>query len=172
MKKAIIILLIITVGGFFLWTGYLWKFFSCSIAGSDPCVQTWTLNTSESNLIKVIEAVKKEHPELNPPYEHYATPEKRRYWYDFKFHYPDTNEDLQTWIRGTDQSNYTIIALVALYSHIDSLTPISKIDHSLRKEINRDYNYFENKKQISKFEEKIVTLLQEKIKTQKAIKQN
>lgn len=163
IKKTIIILLIIAIGSFFLWTGYLWKFFSCSIAGSDPCAEYWDLNTSESNLIKVIIETKKEHPELNPPYEPNSIPKKRDYWYDFIFHYSDTNEDVQTWVRGGNDSGMTTIALIAIFPHIDSLTPINEIHYGDRKEINRDYSYFENKKQISKFEDKIIALIRQKI---------
>jgi len=42
------------------------------------------------------------------------------------------------------------------------LTPIREIKMD-RKEINRDYGYFENKKQISKFKNKILNLIREKI---------
>ena len=162
-KKPILILFFIVIGLFFLWTSYLWKFFSCGIAGSDPCAEYWTINTSESNLIKVIELIKKQHPELNPPNEPYSPPKKRSYWYDFTFYYSDTNEDVQTWIRESDDSNFTTIALVAMYQHIDSLTPISEINSNSRKEINRDFTYFQNKKQILKFENKIISLIQQKI---------
>jgi hypothetical protein len=164
MKKTIIILSILAIGIFFLWTGYLWKYFSCSIAGSDPCAEYWDINTSESNLIKAIVELKNEHPELNPPNEPNSIPKKRDYWYDFTFHYSDTNEDVQTWVRGSDGSNITTIAFIATFPHIDSLTPISEIHYGNRKEINRDYSYFENKKQISKFEHKIIDLIRQKIK--------
>ena len=162
-KRVIIIILVIAAGLFSLWIGYLWKFFSCDIAGSDPCAEHWILNTSESNLIKVINAVKKEHPELKPPYESIAIPEKRNYWYDFTFYYSDTNEDVQTWIRATEDSNFTAIALIAIYQHTDSLTPINEMNPFSRKEINRDYNYFSNKMAISKFKSKVLSLLRKKI---------
>jgi len=165
-KKIIIIFSIIAIGMYFLWTGYLWKFFSCSIAGSNPCAEYWTINTPESNLIKVIEALKKEHPELNPPYEPYSVSKKRDYWYDFIFYYADTNEEVQTWIRADNEFGSTTIALVAIFPHFDSLTPINEINYGDRKEINRDYDYFENKKQISKFENKIISLIQQKINGQ------
>ncbi|MGZ3884330.1 MAG: hypothetical protein ACXVP0_06600 [Bacteroidia bacterium] len=164
MKKTILILLIIACGAYVLWTGYLWKLFSCSVAGSDPCAECRELIISEAKLIKVIDQVKKEHPELNPPYERYSTPEKRSYWYDFTFYYADTNEDVQTWIRG--DSFVTTMALVAIYPHVDSLTPIQDVHYGNRKEINRDYNYFQNKKQISKFENKILKLIRQKIDNQ------
>ena len=96
-KKTIIILLIASVGLFFLWTGYLWKFFSCSIAGSDPCAEYWDLNISETNLVKVIEEVKKEHPEINPPFESYLTPKKRDYGMTFHF---TTQTQMRTFRHG------------------------------------------------------------------------
>ena len=51
------------IGLFFIWTGYLWKVFSCGIAGSYPCVETWSLPINETNLIELIKEIKREHPE-------------------------------------------------------------------------------------------------------------
>ena len=166
-KKTIIILIIIALGSFFLWTSYLWKFFSCGIAGSYPCVETWSLNVSEKNLIEIIDSLKKEHPELEPPNVTFPTSGRNGYWYDFIFYYADTNEEVQAWVRQNDDFNTTTIAIVALFPHVDSLTPINEIHYGDRKEINRDYSYFENKKQISKFEDKIITLIRQKINDKK-----
>lgn len=183
-RKTIIILLVVSVGLFFLWTGYLWRWFSCGIAGSYPCVETWSLNAPENELIEIIKEVKREHPELQPPGDTALTRGRIKnwdstelvqpvnwdlmspqysYWYYITFHYSDTNEDVYTWIRETDNPSYTILALDGLSTHIDSLTPISEIKMD-RKDINRDYGYFANRREISKFENKIVDLIKEKIK--------
>ena len=120
-KKTIIILVIIALSSFFLWTGYLWKFFSCGIAGSYPCVETWSLNISEKNLIEIMDSLKKEHPELESPNVSYPTSGKNGYWYDFTFYYADTNENVYTWVRENNDATTTTIALVALATHIDQL---------------------------------------------------
>lgn len=162
-KKSLIIICITVISAFFLWIGFLWKIFSCGVAGSYPCVETWNLKVKERDLIKVIQDVKKEHPEFEPPNISFPTSGKHEYWYDFTFYYKDTKENVYTWIRQNSDTSYTTIALVAIATHVDSLTPIHEIK-MVRKEINRDYGYFANKKEISKFENKILNLIREKIK--------
>lgn len=161
-KKLFIIICILIVGLFFLWTGFLWKIFSCGFAGSYPCVETWNLRIKENKLIEIIKEVKKEHPELEPPNVSYPTFERHEYWYDFTFYYEDTKEDVYTWIRQSSDTSFTTLAFVAIATHIDSLTPISEINNN-RKEINRDFGYFANKKEISKFKNKILILIRQKI---------
>jgi len=163
MKKKILLLLLIVIGLFFLWTTYIWKIFSCGFAGSYPCVETWSFDIREKDLIKIIKEIKKEHPELEPPNVSYPTSERYSYWYDFTFYYQDTNENVYTWIRENSDSATTTLALVAIATHIDSFTPIKEIKMD-RKEINRDYGYFDNKKEISKFKNKIISLIRQKIK--------
>ena len=162
-RKYIYIILTTAIGLFVLWTGFLWKIFSCGIAGSYPCVKTWSLNVSESKPIEIINDLKKEHPELEPPNVPYPTSGRNSYWYDFTFYYEDTNENVQTWIRQNEDTTWTTIALVTISTHIDSLTPISEMSAMSTKEINRDYGYFQNKKEISKFESKILSLIRQKI---------
>ncbi len=183
-KKTIIIFLFVAVGLFFLWTGFLWKLFSCGVAGSYPCVETWAINVPEKELIEIIKEIKREHPELQPPFDTALTsgrtknwdstelvqpvdfsmiPPQYSYWYDITFYYSDSKEDVFTWTRPSIDTSITILALDAIATHIDSLTPISEIKMD-NKQINRDYGYFENKRQISKFEKTIVDLIRQKIK--------
>lgn len=186
-RKTIIILLIVAVGLFFLWTGFLWRVFSCGFAGSYPCAETWSLNVPEKELIEIIKEIKKEHPEFQPPGDTALTDGRRKnwdstelvrpvdwslmppqysYWYDITFYYLDTKENVYTWTRSNDDSSFTTFALVALATHIDSLTPINEMKMD-RKEINRDYGYFANRKEIVKFESQIVDLIRQKIKQKK-----
>jgi hypothetical protein len=165
-KKKIIILFAVIIVLFFSWTGFFWKIFSCGIAGSYPCAETWSLNVSEKELIKIIEDIKKEHPELDPPNISYPSSNKNEYWYDFSFYYQDTKENVYTWIRQNSDSSTTTIALVAIASHIDSQTPSINIKND-RREINRDFNYFANKKEISKFKKQILNLIIQKINNKK-----
>jgi hypothetical protein len=183
-RKTIIILLLIVGGLFFIWTGFLWRVFGCGVAGSYPCVETWTLSVPENELIEIIKEIKREHPELQPPLDTALTsgrsknwdstelvqpvdwslmPPQYSYWYDITFYYPETKQNVYTWTRPNEDTSFTTFALVATAMHIDSLTPIREIKMD-RKEINRDYGYFANKREISKFENRIVDLIKQKIK--------
>ncbi|HEY0029779.1 MAG TPA: hypothetical protein VGC65_03385 [Bacteroidia bacterium] len=184
MKRPIFILLLIALSLFFLWTGYLWKFFSSGFAGSYPAVETWSLPVSEEKLIEIIKQIKTEHPELQPPLDTEQTTGRTKnwdstelvqpvdwslmspqysYWYFITFYYSDTNENVYTWIRPNNDTTSTTIALIALATHIDSLTPIHEIKTDY-KSINKDYGYFANRREISKFKDEILELIEEKIK--------
>ncbi|MFL5765721.1 MAG: hypothetical protein ACJ77K_17375 [Bacteroidia bacterium] len=186
-RKTIIILLVIAVGLFFLWTGFLWKVFSCGFAGSYPCAEAWSLNVPENELIEIIKEIKKEHPELQPPGDTALTegrvknwdstelvqpvdwnsiPPQYSYWYYITFYYPDTKENVYTWTRPNDDPSFTTFAFVSISSHIDSLTPIKEIK-SYSYEINRDFGYFANNREIRKFEDKILELIKRKIRERK-----
>jgi hypothetical protein len=144
-KKHIIILILIPLGLYLFWTSYAWSFFSCGIAGSYPCVETWSLEVKEKDLIEIMKEIKVENPELSPPNYSKQSDKKHRYWYNFTFYYQNTNENVQTWIRGNENSEHTTLALVATYTHTDTLSSVDDMvkAHGSRKEINRDYNYFE-----------------------------
>jgi len=161
-KKLLIIILVSIIGLFFLWVGFLWKIFSCDIAGSFPCVETWNLNIKEGDLIEIIKEIKKEHPELEPPNVSSPTSGRHEYWYDVDFYYADTKEDVQAWTRPCSDSSMTTLAFVAIFSHFDSLTPVNEIK-SDRREINRDFGYFENRREIGKFRNRILKLIEQKI---------
>jgi hypothetical protein len=73
------------------------------------------------------------------------------------------NEDVYTWTRSNADSVSTTFAFVAIATHVDSSTPEKDVKMD-RREINNDFGYFENRKQINKFENKIVKLIEQKIK--------
>lgn len=98
---------------------------------------------------------------MEPPNATYPTSERNDYWYEFTFYYSDTNENVYTWTRSEDSSS-TTFAFVALASHIDEMTPPHELKMD-RREINYDFGYWENRKQISKFENTIVKLIEQKI---------
>lgn len=162
LKKTFFILGLVAVGFFFLWTSYLWKIFSSSIAGSYTHVQTWTFKVRESELIKIIQEIKKEHPELEPPNVTYPTSGRYKYWYEFTFYYGDTKESVYTWTRPEIDSSSTTFAFVAVAPHIDATTKPEDIKLG-RREINHDFGYWENRKEIKKFENTIVKLIEQKI---------
>ena len=162
-KRTFFIISISVVGIFIFWTGYLWKKFSCGIAGSFVCAETWQLKIPEKDLIEIIKEIKIEHPDLEPPNAAYPTSGRHEYWYDNLFHYKETNEDIHTWTRQSSDPAFTTIALISISTHIDSLTPISEIK-SDRREINRDLSWYANKKEIWRFENRILDLINQKIK--------
>lgn len=162
MKSKLIIIGLILGGLFFLWTGFLWKVFKSNIAGSYPHVETWNFKVKESDLIHIINEIKIEHPELEPPNVSYPTSEKNGYWYEFTFYYDDTKQNVYTWTRANEDSLYTTFAFIAIASHIDALTPVNKMKMD-RREINSDFGYFENRREIKKFENRIVKLIEQKI---------
>lgn len=164
MKKILLIILFVSTVltiSFIVWTKYIWKFSKCNFVGSYECAETWELNISEDELIQVIRELKKENPELVIP--NYGLPEEIRseYWYKIVFYYSDTNEKVFTWIRSTSDRSKTIIALISIAPYINNDSILYSIKSN--KEINRDYDYFENIKQIDKFENVIVGPIQNKI---------
>lgn len=162
MKKTLIILVFCIVLGYFLWIGFLWKVFKSNIAGSYTHAELWSLKVKERDLINIINEIKREHSELEPPNASYPTSGRNSFWYDFIFYYSDSNENVQAFIRQNEDTLYTTLGLVAITAHIDSLTPAKDIK-TIRKEINQDFGYFQNKAEIKKFEKKILKLIKEKL---------
>lgn len=160
---TVIILTLSLLGLYFLWTNFLWKVFKSNYFGSYPYAETWCLKVKEKDLIEIIKEVKKEHSELMEPNIPYFSGVRHKYWYKFTFYYQDTNQDVYTWTRGNKDSLYTTFAFIAIATHIDSLTPIKNIKYD-RREINRDFEYYENKAEIKKFEDKILKLIELKLK--------
>lgn len=154
--------MICAVGLFFLWTKVFWKTFACSVAGSYECVETWTFKVSQSELLEIIHQIKKEHPELEVPNYCCSIERQHKYWYYVVFYYKDTNQDVHTWIRPNDDILSTTFALVSIAAHNNANAPAGSSNYEVR-EINKDYEYFENRKAIKKFEEKIIKLIEERI---------
>jgi hypothetical protein len=166
MKKIIIIIstvLVCSVSLFFLWTKILWKSFACNVAGSYECAETWTLKVNENDLIEIIQQIKSEHPELVEPNNTYPPFERYKYWCEFRFYYKDTDKNVYTWSRPNEDASYTTFAFIAIATNYDINNPFDKLKLD-RQEINRDFEYFENKAEIKKFENKIVKLIEQKIK--------
>jgi hypothetical protein len=163
MKKVILYFTSFAIVAFFLWTTYLWKFFKSNFAGSYPYAETWSIHANQNDVIKAIRDLKRIHPDLDPinkPSPNYRTV---RYWYLENFHYRDTDEDIEVYLRPTEDSFYTIVGLTMIGPHQDTLTPIEKQSCCSDKEINKDFGYFEDRRQIRRFEEKILVPLTEKL---------
>ena len=151
MKKTFIYILIVILLGYFSWVGFLWKFFNSGIAGSYPHAEAWTLNITEEKLIEAIIKVRSEHPEM-------VDSENVNIIQDngFKhivFYYKDSNERVQTWVRSNEDANFTTIALISI-SKVDNAKNETSNFSIDRKEINKDFGYFENRTEINKFEKK------------------
>jgi len=164
IKKWAFILSAIAFICFFIWTTYLWRFFKSNFAGSYPTTENWTIPAEQSKIIKAIYDLKKEHPELEPPNERFASHRTERYWYLEKFHYGNTNEDIEIYLRPTVDNSYTVLGFVSVMPHQDTLTPPEQVNYCCSKDINKDFSYFENRRQIRKFEQTILNPLMEKMK--------
>ena len=151
-------------------------------AGSYPFVEYWDLKATEHEVLEAIKELKQEDTLLHPQYQKELVPErnseydwdsqemieyskrakldsllplppktktntKSGYWLYIDFYYPDTGEIVHTWTRPDFDSTVTTLALVSLNNRL----------------INRDYWYFANKREISKFKTTIVDRIQDKI---------
>lgn len=130
-------------------------------AGSYPFVEYWDFKVTEPELIEIIEEVKMENPQLQPPGNTSLTTGRHSYWFYINFYYSDTKEVVHTWTRPDFDSTKTTLALVS-FSEIDNPQE--------RKLINRDFWYVANKMEISKFERLILERIKEKVKQRHAIK--
>lgn len=162
MKKVLIISGVTICVFCIMWIGFLWKVSKSRFSGSYPNAETWSLKINQDDLVRVINEIKKEHPELEPPNAGYPTSGQNVYWYNFIFYYDDTKENVYTWIRGNEDSTYTTLAFVGIASHIDSLTAINEFK-MYQKDINKDFGYFKNRAQIEKFQDRILKLIELKI---------
>jgi hypothetical protein len=162
MKRILVISVIIVSVFYIMWVGFLWKIPKSRFSGSYPNAETWSFKINEADLKKVIEEIKKENPELEPPNAGYPTSGQNSYWYNFIFYYDDTKENVYTWIRSNEDSAYTTLAFVGIASHIDSLTVVKDFK-MYQKDINKDFGYFSNRSQIKKFENRILKLIELKV---------
>jgi hypothetical protein len=119
-------------------------------AGNYPFVESWELYAREADVIKAIEAVKKENPDLVPLND---TAYKSSYWYYIDFYYPETKEIVQTWTRESLDSTTTTIAFVGLLNLTDKEDRL----------INRDFWYVANKIEIGKFRKRILEKIKSKL---------
>ena len=191
MKKKIIIWTLILLGGFLLCFGCeeLLRRKIGGFAGSYPYAVTWDFNATEREVVNAIIELKKENSDIQPPnqieytskrdtgyiwnsdemkiyLEKYKTdsltplPEKNwnnyyhDYWLTVDFYYLDTKEIVRTWTRPDFDTTITTFAFVSLIK-LDN-----KLDNKL---INRDFGFFENRRQIKKFEKYFVDRIKEKL---------
>jgi hypothetical protein len=80
------------------------------------------------------------------------------YWYYVDFYYSDTKEIVHTWLRPTDDSVTTTIALIS-FSELSQPTKF--------RYINKDFWYFSNRNLVSKFKKNIIDRIKKKIWTRR-----
>lgn len=162
-------------------------------AGSYPYVEYWDINATEAEVIDAIKELKNEDHSLQPPNQVELTvkrdtgyiwtsdemieykeklkkdsltplPEQNYdnyyhdYWLFIDFYYADTKEVVHTWTRPEFDSNVTTFAFYSL----------SDENRDNERLINKDFWYWANKSQISKFKRTIVDRIQAKIDKKKS----
>ncbi len=182
LKKIFCIIIFIGVGGFCIWTGFLWKFFSHGYAGSLPYVETWTFKVKENQLINIIKNIKKENLQLQPPDDTtliYGR-DSGSVYYNVAFYYPDTKQVVHTLIgNGSDPANMELLLYGFEPYEQKRETPVDSLQIQLNNNnspeiqekstknwllINKDFNYFANRKELKKFDHIIVDKINEKLK--------
>lgn len=127
-------------------------FISCNLApGSYPYAEIYEFNVSEKVLIKAVEKFKRDNPEyvlLNQQRFIDGKRNEKDHWYHIWFYYPDRNKIVKAWIRDNK------IAFVGVGDGMNL---------SNYKEINKDFNWSENKEEKKKFEEKILNMIKKNL---------
>lgn len=152
MRKRIVILVGIAIAVLVIAYWLSSKF----APGSYPYAEIYTIDASEEDLISQVELFKENNPQYNVPIQVGlidGRADSSDHWYHIYFYYPEEHQILYTWVRA-ENKNKTTFAFVSInYGLI-----LGKW-----KDINKDLDKEENKKQIEKFEQLILN----KIKNQR-----
>ncbi len=154
LKKLIILVIICAVGY------AIYKFADFYSPGTFPNAETYSFELSEPELIKVINRFKESNKKYIPPSKYGLTDGKYNpedHWYRLYFYYPETNEIIYAWTR-VDTKNSTILGFV----RVNKGNQLGNW-----KDINRDFDYTENKNQKKKFNELILNTIREMISQKK-----
>ncbi len=126
--------------------------------GSYPRSEIYEFNVHEDSLIKIINTIKYEYPELNLP-NTVILPDGREnnsdYWYHIYFYYKDKNKIIYTWTRPKTK-NITKFAFVAINDGL-------KLGRW--KNVNESFWWWENKPEKEEFERRILSKINNKIET-------
>ncbi|OOG77316.1 hypothetical protein [Flavobacterium sp. A45] len=165
-KLTLLILLTIIVVGFCIFRKQIsyeiYRKINIISAGSYPYAETYYLNYSESEVKNAIKKFKELHPEYKVPknigeYELIDHQTKNpAFWYVTFFYFQDENEVIQTWIRNNGKSETTF-----------AFVQVNQVRINSWENINDDFNYNDNSKQIEKFEKRILKVLIEILKANK-----
>jgi hypothetical protein len=124
-------------------------------AGSYPFVESWNIAAKEEDVIKAIQELKDENPDLKPQND---TSYRNSYWFYVDFYYPDTKQIVHTWTRPGRNEFTTDLAFISL-SNSDK--------NEEDKLINKDFWYWSNKQEINKFKTQIVKKLEQIVYSKK-----
>jgi hypothetical protein len=152
----------------FIWIGVLvlgiflfYKLATMFAPGSYAFSETYVFKVSEKELIRAIDEFRNENPQYYVPFD-VTSIEGRHgdldYWYHFYFYYHDENQILHCWVRGgTKQTTFAFVGVN------DGLS----FGHW--KTVNDDFGFFENRKVIKQFEERILNHIKEQVRTDTTI---
>lgn len=134
-------------------------FSSCNISpGFYPNAERYELEVKESKLIELITEFKTQNPLLDLPESSLLVDGRRDStdkWHHFYFYYEEENIIIKTWVRGVvGSANKTIFAFVAINEGLEL---------GNWKNINKDFNSFENRRLKNLFENMIFQKIKGKI---------
>ena len=121
------------------------------LAGSYPFVEAWNISAKEEDVIKAIQELKNENPNLRPNND---TSYRDSYWYHEDFYYHDTKQTVHAWTRPGRNEFTTDLAFVSLSS--SDTTVEAKL-------INKDFWFLANRREINKFKSLVVDRLEKKL---------
>jgi hypothetical protein len=162
-KKLVLFSIGFAIIIFAFWITCFWKFFKGG-PGSYSTAERWIVPKKQEEIIRAIMELKQEHPELELPNEQIPSYRVDRYWYFENFYYSDTKEKVEIYLRPTYDSSYTLLGFTAVKQYVDD-----KFIYVSIKYINEDYGYFENKRQIKKFKEKILKPIVRKLDIEREV---
>ena len=152
MTKKILIIILIVLGGL----SFLYKLADIFSPGSYGHAERYELDYPEERVIEVMTKLKDVDKDLVVPKvtiqnsrQWVLSDGKERktdYWYKFYFYDKEKNQILFTWTRPSGP-NKTTFAFVSINNGLD-------LGHW--KDINDDFGFFENRKILKRFEEKIL----------------
>jgi hypothetical protein len=146
-RKIILTTLAVVVGLFFIYI--LGDAFS---PGSYAHAETYELDYPESEVIKAINELKTENPNIAGP-DFLADERINGHWYKVYFYFQDENKIVYTWTRPSGK-NSTTFAFVGLN---DGLTLGNW------KDINDDFGFSENRRLKAIFEERILKEIEKRL---------
>ena len=153
--KNFVLLVVICVSGYIIY-----RLADVYSPGTFPNAENYDFELSEPELIKIINRFKENNKKYMPP-SNYDLIDGRQnpkdQWYRLYFYYPETNEIIYAWTR-VNTKNSTTIGFVRVNRG-------SQLGNW--KDINRDFDYNENKKQKEKFNNVILNPIREMISQKK-----
>lgn len=152
MRKTILIVIVLGVVTFLFF-----KIGNMFAPGSYSYSEKYELDVDENILIEAIDNFKEENTKYSLP-EQIQLKDGRRdssdYWYHIYFYYPEENQIVKSWVRQKEKGKVTF-AFVGINEGQNL---------GNWRMINKDFSKSENREQISKFEERILKRIKEKMK--------